>query len=133
MAGAGDHRGGGHVARAPPLPVARAAVERELAAIDRTCSRFRADSELSRVNAAGGRRVVVDPLLVEAVAAALRAARLTGGAVDPTIGGALVLAGYDRDLGDIRPSPDPLKAIRAPGWRTVAVDPATARSAYPRG
>ncbi|HMD58085.1 MAG TPA: FAD:protein FMN transferase, partial [Solirubrobacteraceae bacterium] len=35
--------------------VARTAVERELAAIDRACSRFRPDSELMRLNARAGR------------------------------------------------------------------------------
>ena len=70
---------------------------RELDAIDRACSRFRADSELSRVNGAGGRWVQVDPLLIEALELALRAAALTDGDVDPTIGRALELAGYDRD------------------------------------
>ncbi len=37
------------------LDDARAAVERELDAIDLACSRFRADSELARLNAASGR------------------------------------------------------------------------------
>jgi FAD:protein FMN transferase len=80
------------------LPAARTIVQRELDAIDRACSRFRDDSDLSRVNAAAGRRPVrVAPLLIEALDVALRAARLTGGDVDPTVGAALVLAGYDRD------------------------------------
>ena len=61
-------------------------VEAELDAIDRACSRFRPDSELSAVNQAGGRAGPVSPLCLEAVAAALRAARLTAGAVDPTVG-----------------------------------------------
>jgi thiamine biosynthesis lipoprotein ApbE len=75
-----------------------ALVERELDAIDRACSRFRPDSELSRVNAhAGGRPVRVGPLLIEALEVALRAAELTDGDVDPTVGAALALAGYDRD------------------------------------
>jgi len=85
------------------LEQARAIVERELDAIDRACSRFRADSELSRVNAAKGRAVEVDRLLVEALQVALRAAELTDGDVDPTLGEALVLAGYDRDWGLLAP------------------------------
>jgi thiamine biosynthesis lipoprotein len=108
--------------RLAALSAARAAVARELDAIDRACSRFRSDSELSRVNAARGGRTAVGPLFIEAVQAALRAARITDGDVDPTIGGALVLAGYDRDFAAIRPSPRPLRAIRAPGWRVVEVD-----------
>jgi thiamine biosynthesis lipoprotein len=78
------------------LPDARTAVERELAAIDLACSRFRDDSELSRVNAARGRETAVGPLLLEALRVALRAAAATGGLVVPTVGRALRLAGYDR-------------------------------------
>jgi len=79
------------------LEQARAIVESELDLIDRACSRFRPDSELQRVNAGAGRYVQVDPLLIEALQVALRAAELTDGDVDPTVGRALVLAGYDRD------------------------------------
>jgi len=79
------------------LARARELVEQELAAIDRACSRFREDSDLTRVNDAGGRAVRVDALLIEALRVALRAAELTDGDVDPTVGAALELAGYDRD------------------------------------
>ena len=79
------------------LDAARTAVRDELAAIDRVCSRFRPDSELSAVNAQAGRAMRVSPLLGEALELALRAAELTDGDVDPTIGSALVLKGYDRD------------------------------------
>lgn len=43
------------------LPHARLQVELELAEIDLACSRFRADSELSRLNAHGGRPLQVSP------------------------------------------------------------------------
>jgi thiamine biosynthesis lipoprotein ApbE len=80
------------------LPRASAILARELDAIDRACSRFRPDSDLTRVNAhAGGRPVQVAPLLIEALQVALRAAELTDGDVDPTVGAALAFAGYDRD------------------------------------
>lgn len=78
------------------LAPARAAVERELAAIDLACSRFRDDSELSRVNAACGRETAIGPLLLEALRVALRAAAATRGLVVPTVGRTLRLAGYDR-------------------------------------
>jgi FAD:protein FMN transferase len=97
-------------------------VEQELAAIDAACSRFREDSELSRLNAAAGRPARVGPLLAEAIEVALRAARLSDGMVDPTIGEALVLAGYDRDFDALTPAEGPLKAVRVPGWRAVALD-----------
>jgi thiamine biosynthesis lipoprotein len=79
------------------LASAREAVERELAEIDLACSRFRADSELVRCNRRAGRPVAVGALLFEALELALDAARLTDGDVDPTVGRALELAGYDRD------------------------------------
>jgi FAD:protein FMN transferase len=81
-----------------PLAVvsARIALEQELAAVDLACSRFRGDSELTRVNRAAGRRTRVSPLLFEALAAAVAASEATGGLVDPTVGRALRLAGYDR-------------------------------------
>lgn len=110
------------------LPAARAAVERELDAIDRACSRFRCDSELSRLNARSGRLTKASPLLIEALALALRAAELTGGDVDPTVGRALELAGYDRDWRLLQPpsgEPQPPALITArvrAGWRTIAVD-----------
>ncbi|MDX6641728.1 MAG: FAD:protein transferase, partial [Solirubrobacteraceae bacterium] len=74
------------------------------------------------------------PLLLEAVEVALRAAALTGGAVDPTVGEALVLAGYDRDfaLGLQEPA-RPVRARRVRGWRAIAVDRARGRITVPRG
>jgi thiamine biosynthesis lipoprotein len=119
--------------RPAALPNARTAVARELDAIDRACSRFRGDSELARLNAAGGRPTAASPLLIEAVRSALRAARLTDGDVDPTIGSALVLAGYDRDFDAIRVSSQPLRAIRAPGWRVVDIDAAAGTIRVPAG
>lgn len=101
------------------LAAARAAVQAEVAAIDLACSRFRDDSEVARVHAADGMTVAISPLLQEAVAVALAAARRTRGLVDPTVGAALIAAGYDRDFGEL-PADGPLRrAHRAPGWRSV--------------
>src|SRR5437764_11706432 len=77
---------------------AEVAVSDVLLDVDSTYSRFRADSELTRLNASAGRPVSVSPLLATAVAASLRAARLSNGAVDPTVGAALRLAGDGGDL-----------------------------------
>ncbi len=116
------------VTDAGALERARAIVELELDAIDRACSRFRGDSELSRVNAARGRTIEVTPLLIDALQVALRAAQVTDGAVDPTLGQALVLAGYDRDWELLAPpAEDALPPLRVhaqvhSGWRTVELD-----------
>lgn len=87
------------------LDEARAAVVEELAAIDLACSRFREDSELTAVNAAGGRPIAISPLLAHALAVALRAARSSGGLVDPTLGADLRRAGYNRDFAQLTHDP----------------------------
>lgn len=101
------------------LDAARAAVQSELDAIDRAASRFREDSEITRVNAAAGRAVTVSPLFAEALEAALRAAAMTGGAVDPTVGQALILAGYDRDFSLLTGAAGPATAPAAPARRAA--------------
>jgi thiamine biosynthesis lipoprotein len=106
------------------LDAAVPAVTRVVDEFDRACSRFRPDSELSRLNNRAGEAVRVGPVLLEAVSAALRAARLTDGDVDPTVGGALIALGYDRSFAELSGAPPvrsvPLAAV--PGWRTVQVD-----------
>ena len=93
----------------------------ELAAIDLACSRFRDDSELAAVNAAAGAAVPVSPLFAAAVGVALTAAEQTGGDVDPTLGEALVAAGYDADYRSL--PPDGPEVTPRPGgrWREVSV------------
>ena len=98
---------------------------RLLSAVDRTCSRFRDDSDLSRLNAAPGRWVDVDPLLVEATRVAVDAARITEGLVDPCVGRALVSWGYDVDIEQLvrRPVhavPDVVEA--SADWREIRWD-----------
>ena len=106
------------------LDAARALVIEHLAAVDRACSRFRSDSEVRLVERNGGQPVRVSPLLAELVAAALRAAQLSDGDVDPTLGGAMRRLGYDRDLSLIPVVGGGFKIRErpAPGWRQVRVD-----------
>jgi FAD:protein FMN transferase len=87
----------------PRDPRVRAAVESELEAIDAAASRFSPTSELSRLNAADGARRAISPLLLEALTLAVRAAEISDGAVDPTLGASLVNAGYDRDFSQLQP------------------------------
>ena len=67
------------VTHQPSLDLASAVVRSVLEQVDLTYSRFREDSELSRLNANPGRSAHVSPLLAEAIDVALRAARLTDG------------------------------------------------------
>src|SRR5579884_4157277 len=116
-------------------PVARAAVERVLADIDLAASRFRADSELSRLNAAAGSWVNVTPLFARALRIALDAARWTDGLVDPTVGEALIRLVYDRTFADVPAVAGPLRvrAVAAPGWRLVELDEPAGRARLAAG
>jgi thiamine biosynthesis lipoprotein len=64
-------------------------------ASERTYSRFRPDSELSGLNRASG-PTTVSPGLFAVLRRARCYSRLTCGAFDPAVGGALVALGYDR-------------------------------------
>jgi FAD:protein FMN transferase len=121
------------------LAAAVAAAQRQIARIDAAANRFDPASDLSRVNAAGGRRTEVAPLTVQALRLALAAAAVSHGAVDPTIGQELVALGYDRDWDllahvDVR---TPLYVpqlrhggpTRSPAWRSIELwdDPPAVR------
>jgi thiamine biosynthesis lipoprotein len=119
------------------LEPARAAVETLLAVVDTTYSRFRDDSELSRIHR-DGRETVVSPLLAQAIEAALRGARLSDGLVDPTVGRALRAIGYDVDFAQLArrapgDAPTPIRITSIPGWQAIRFDAHTRRLAIPNG
>lgn len=97
----------------------------ELNALDAAASRFRADSELSRINALaefGELTSPISPLLQDYLNAALRVARLTQGLVDPTVGQAIIAAGYDDDIDRVRGTRRrSLPTAPAPGWQELAL------------
>jgi FAD:protein FMN transferase len=88
---------------------------------DATFSRFRAGSELERVNAAPEPIVRVSPTFAVAVSAALDAAYTTGGLVDPTLGAALTAAGYDADFSELTADPRPVEPVTHHDWREIRV------------
>ncbi len=123
------------VTRQSSMAAARRILAAELRAIDRACSRFRADSELTAVNRASGVQRAVSPLFAQALAVALRAAEASDGDVDPTCGRSLVSLGYDRDFAELAageqaaaPSPSP-----AAGWRCVQLDQEAGTVRVPAG
>jgi thiamine biosynthesis lipoprotein len=73
---------------------------------DQRFSRFRPDSELSRVNDAAGDWVAVSEPFLEVTRRALQAARETDGLFDPTVLPALKAAGYDRDYDEMKADPE---------------------------
>ena len=97
-------------------------VQDELDVVDTACSRFRADSELTALNDAAGEPVRVSPALSEAITVALRSAALTDGDVDPTIGEAVRVLGYDRDFAAVAGGGSPVvQLVRVPGWQCVTL------------
>jgi thiamine biosynthesis lipoprotein len=81
-------------------PRAASAIDRAFewfTAIEATCTRFDAESELMRLTTQAGVAVPASPMLFEAVRFALRVAEETGGAFDPTIGHRMEARGFDRE------------------------------------
>jgi thiamine biosynthesis lipoprotein len=98
---------------------ARHEVAALFAARERVFSRFLADSELNRVNAAAGRWVTVSELFAHTLRVALQLAEQTAGLLDPTLGAAIESAGYTRDFDLLEADPAP-PGPPAPGrWRAV--------------
>jgi thiamine biosynthesis lipoprotein ApbE len=112
------------VTEASDLDAACRVVADELMAIDLACSRFREDSELMRLGEGTGRPTALSPLLAEALSAAMYAAALTDGDVDPTVGSAMVAVGYDRDFADMEAEGARISVVRrpVPGWRRISLD-----------
>jgi thiamine biosynthesis lipoprotein len=119
------------VTDAAALESALAVVRDTVAAFDLACSSYRADSELSAVNAAAGAPVGVSELFLDAVQEALRGARLSNGDVDPTVGEALVAYGF---FDASAPKGKPQRSFRlARGHETVLVDRAARTVTVPQG
>ncbi len=100
---------------------------------EQALSRFRPDSELSRLNAAAGAPVAVGPVLWAVLQSALEAAAWTDGLVVPTVLDSLERAGYDRsfDLLHAGNPAGPSAALEARGqehpsapadWRKILLD-----------
>ena len=102
-------------------------IHSRIEAIEAALSRFRPDSELSRLNADPRPAVPASPLLRDAVAAGLWAAERSGGLVDPTLLGDLERAGYAETFDhtsradvDVALAAAPARRPAAPAARRVA-------------
>ncbi len=101
--------------------------EAALRGLEALWSRFREDSELTRLNRTdAGRPVRVSESTFSLIARAVDAWQRTGGRFDPTGHDAIVALGYDRDFASVRDGSPPIVG------RTVEHDHhGTARSALP--
>ena len=103
--------------------------------VDKAASRFRPDSELSIVNSRAGALVPVSRLLVDLVDVSLVAAAVSGGAVDPTVGPAVIAAGYDADIEAVRRRfpEEPHDPAPVAGWQQVQLNRKLAMLGVPAG
>jgi thiamine biosynthesis lipoprotein ApbE len=118
------------------LSEAVAIVQAQIKEIDEVCSRFRPDSELSRLNGHSGvGPMPLSPLLEEAIVAALDSAEMTGGLVDLTVGKCVEDAGYTVSFRDLPTEGPPLelRVRRVIGWQALAYDPAAHTIRLPAG
>jgi FAD:protein FMN transferase len=98
-------------------------------------SRFRPESELSRLNQRAGESTVVGALLFEVTAVALRAAAATDGLYDPTLQRHLVEIGYDRSFTEMSPKLASATYAPRPGgdWRRIQLEHERRMILLPRG
>lgn len=100
---------------------------------DRELSRFKPDSELSRLNADERERVPASELLRRAVKAGIEAADRSGGLVDPTLVREIEATGYTGSRAGMAGAPLDAALAQAPPrrpaqpaaearWRSIAVD-----------
>ena len=110
------------------------AVPNWFASWEQQLSRFRPDSDLSRLNAAAGRPIVVSETLWDVLAVALDAARASGGLVQPSLLAPLEAAGYDRPFDELAAAlPDAAQPAPVADWRTLALNQRSRAVALPAG
>ena len=131
---------------AAPLDARIAAlrVQARLTRLHRTLTRFEPESELSQLNRRAGATVAISPTMCDAIAAALYAAQISDGLVDPTLLPQLEQAGYAHSRVGVAPA-DLARAIAAAperrsacahperAWRNIDLDAAAGTLRVPAG
>lgn len=97
----------------------RVEIERQINALDQLMSRQREESDLSRLNAAGGAPVTVAHELYEAIETAVSYAELTGGAYDPTTAPLSDLWGIGTDAPHVPGQAEIDAALQKVGWQNI--------------
>lgn len=101
------------------MPEALPIVQEMIDAVDSTCSTFRKDSDISRVNARAGKWVDVDPLFATILGQTLDLAAATQGRLDPSVG-TRWLSTADTNIrlrsADYRQIELRESQVRIPGW-----------------
>jgi thiamine biosynthesis lipoprotein len=98
-------------------PEGEPALEDLFRRVEGVCSRFRADSELSRINDIGTRAShALSPLMAEVMTAADHARNLTDGLVDVGVGSAVIDWGYDRTYSQLSGRDQAPPPMGMPSW-----------------
>jgi thiamine biosynthesis lipoprotein len=102
--------------------------------LERRWSRFRPESEISRLNLLAGSPVHLSAVTLGLVRRALEGARVTGGRYDPTVLGDVLRAGYDRSFERLAgPAAGSGSSPLGRGWERVVVDLAGSAVTLPAG
>jgi FAD:protein FMN transferase len=120
----------------PEADLALNGVQKLFTEIEKQLSRFRPNSELTRLNRSAGQKFEASPLLYEILWTAISWSQLTGGIFDPTILPHLISSGYDRSF-ELLESP-PKTAITGTAfpihtWRDIVMDPEAHSIYLPEG
>ncbi len=91
--------------------------------VERICSRFEPDSEITKLAARAGVPVKVSPTLFAAVRFAVEVARRTHGAFDPTIGSLMERRGFNRSYLSGRRRLSLIASTRKVTYRDLRLDP----------
>ncbi|MEP6985956.1 MAG: FAD:protein FMN transferase [Chloroflexota bacterium] len=107
------------------------AVPAEVEAIEAVLSRFRPESELSRLNQQPGQWVEVSETLLANILAAKQGARITNGLYHPLLLDALVAAGYDRSFEQVESSEESISIPPVTDWQEIQVNIAQRKVCIP--
>lgn len=121
----------------PQAIPALTAVEVWMAQVEAELSRFRPQSDLSRLNAANGSAYHAGDMLWQVTKLALAAAEQSEGLFDPLIGQALIAAGYDQSFEHLAdrsgPGTSPLTSQRQQPWTAIRLDEQARTITLPEG
>jgi thiamine biosynthesis lipoprotein len=115
---------------------ARQIVDALLTDVEMSASRFRPDSDVSRIAGAHSEPVSVSPMTIDLVTVAIRACAQTDGLIDPTLAHTLSDLGYDRTISQVQAGRGRVAVKVRPvtgTWRQIEVDSEALTVRIPEG
>jgi FAD:protein FMN transferase len=94
-----------------------------IAALEQMWSRFRSDSDISKLNASPGKHVAISEETMFLLQFARSGWKMTNGAFDPTVHASMMSLGYDRSIIELEASDLPAGAVSAaPGCEGIEIN-----------